>query len=210
VPRAGHHCEAGSRLNAAQDARPLVNIRIGGGIAPAPNPVEPGRDPRQRLGQRAGAGEPPAAHSGSRVVCLLQIERQFVDLGWVVDHQLVQVVPVSGEFLRFIGALRHPAQLGRRAGQPEAVRADHGKAAQSVTEFGRDAAADDAPERKSGQVRCGVLLQDDVEPSDNDRGEPGGGPRLRRRRRFAKSRQVRRDDPKSPRQWQHVADPMHP
>ena len=99
----GDDCEAGLRLDALQQPGALVEMRVGGRVALAPDAVEPRLDLRQRLDQRARARKPAAAHAGAGVVGLLQVERQLVDLVRVGDHQLVQIVAVGREFLGFAG-----------------------------------------------------------------------------------------------------------
>ena len=49
---AGDDREAGLRLDAAQQAGALVEMRVGGRVALAPDAVEPRLDLRQRLDQR--------------------------------------------------------------------------------------------------------------------------------------------------------------
>src|SRR5205085_12692344 len=85
------------------------------------------------------------------MIGLLQPERELVDLVWISDHQLVQIIAVRREFLSLIRIRRDAPQWCRRAFQPKPARADHRKAAQSVTELGGNAAANDPPPTRSRQ-----------------------------------------------------------
>ena len=185
-------------------------MRIGGRVALAPDAAEWRLHLRQGLNQRTRTREAAAAHAGAAMIGLLQPERELVDLVWIGDHQLVQIIAVRREFLGLIRIRRDAPQWCRRAFEPKPVRADHRKAAQPVTELGGNAAANDPAKREAGKAQFGLAGQDPVDAGDDDRSESLGSPRLRRRCRLTKAGQIGRQHMKMPGQRQHVADPMGP
>src|SRR5438874_3510086 len=181
MPGAGHCRKPRRRLNAAQDAGALLDMRIGGRVALAPDAAEWRLHLRQGLDQRTRTREAAAAHAGAAMIGLLQPERELVDLVWISDHQLVQIIAVRREFLGLIRIRRDAPQWCRRAFEPKPVRADHRKAAQSVTELGGNAAANDPPKREAGKAQFALAGQDPVEAPDDGRGSAFDSPRSRRR-----------------------------
>ena len=142
--------------------------------------------------------------------CRLDIDREFVDLRRVGDHQSAKIVAVSGEGFLGLGAGGHAPEIGWLADQPQPVRADDGKGAHSVTELGSDMPSQDTTERESGEMELLVSREHGIEPIDQDARQPFGGMRFGWRCQLAEPGQVRGDDGKHARQRQHVADPMRP
>ena len=154
VAGTGDDLEAQAGLEFIEHALALVEIGMGAGVAPAPDPGQLRRHPRQCPDQRVGSRKTPAPDPAARRVHVLDVDGKVVDLALVADHQHAEIVPGDGEQLLDRPAGLLALELGRLARQAEAVRADDRKAAHLLTQQCRDMAAEHPAERDAGEVKA--------------------------------------------------------
>ena len=210
-PAPGIISKRGLRLDLAQRLRALVEIGIGGGVAPAPDAVDPRLDPRKRLASVSAREKRRLLTRPRGAFVVLDIDRQLVDLcgsAIISAPRLcratarISASEAPRQALRFssVGWRTRPSPF-----EPTIVKPSH-----PIAEQCRDMAAEHPAEREAGKVQRTPTRQHDVEAVDDDPRQALGGMRLGRGRRLAEPRQIGGDDGKLARQRQDIADPMRP
>src|SRR5437763_15683332 len=97
----------------------------------------------------------------------------------------------DGEGLGRGSSFGQPRRLGGLWNQLGTIRPDNRKGAHAITQLRGDMTAEDAAERTAGDVKTALASKHDVEPLDDDAGQPLRGMRLGRCSGLPETRQVR-------------------